>query len=34
MSFIGMLGAQVGAGVIGSASEYLQRGTDKINLLE
>ena len=30
MSFIGMLGAQVGAGVVGSASEYLQRGADKV----
>ena len=30
MSFIGMLGAQVGAGVAGSASEYLQRGADKV----
>ena len=30
MSFIGMLGAQVGAGVASSASEYLQRGADKV----
>ena len=30
MSFIGILGAQVGAGVVGSASAYLQRGTDKV----
>ena len=30
MSFIGMLGAQVGAGVVNSASEYLQRGADKV----
>ena len=30
MSFIGMLGAQVGAGVASSASEYFQRGADKV----
>ena len=34
MSFIGMLGVQVGAGiasgVASSASEYFQRGTDKV----